>query len=123
MRLSSMKAAHAGIGGAPCRKSGYMGRRRILPMLSLDAQGLLLLAAVVSPHSKSVGRAAPRLFRPMYAGANMGHPSREEGFVLCPHHDGADEPTQGCYPNLIPDPSVAGSAFLVNRYQSVSRDR
>jgi hypothetical protein len=22
-------------------------------------------------------------FRPMYAEANMGHPSREEGFVLC----------------------------------------
>ena len=26
--------------------------------------------------------AAPRLFRPMYAQANMGHPSREAGFVL-----------------------------------------
>ena len=28
------------------------------------------------PHSKSVGRGCARLFRPMYAGANMGHPSR-----------------------------------------------
>jgi hypothetical protein len=27
--------------------------------------------------------AAPCLFRPMYAEANMGHPSREVGFVLC----------------------------------------
>src|ERR1700678_3562377 len=26
MRLSLMKAAHAGVGGAPCRKSGYVGR-------------------------------------------------------------------------------------------------
>jgi hypothetical protein len=25
MRLSLMKAAHAGVGGAPCRKSGYVG--------------------------------------------------------------------------------------------------
>jgi hypothetical protein len=28
MRLSLMKAAHADIGGAPCRKSGYLGRKR-----------------------------------------------------------------------------------------------
>jgi hypothetical protein len=27
MRLSFMKAAHAGAGGAPCRKSGYVGRK------------------------------------------------------------------------------------------------
>ena len=27
MRLSLMKAAHEGVGGAPCRKSGYMGRK------------------------------------------------------------------------------------------------
>jgi hypothetical protein len=26
MRLSLMKAAHAGAGGALCRKSGYVGR-------------------------------------------------------------------------------------------------
>ena len=57
MRLSLMKAVHAGVGGAPCRKSGYMGRKRILPMLSLRAQGHLLLAAVFfRPRSRSVGR-------------------------------------------------------------------
>jgi hypothetical protein len=28
MRLSLMKAAHAPVGGAPCRKSGTMGRER-----------------------------------------------------------------------------------------------
>jgi hypothetical protein len=28
MRLSLMKAAHADVGSAPCRKSGYMGRKR-----------------------------------------------------------------------------------------------
>jgi hypothetical protein len=28
MRLSLMKAAHAAVGGAPCRNSGYMGRKR-----------------------------------------------------------------------------------------------
>jgi len=27
MRLSLMKAAHVGVGGAPCRKSGYVGRK------------------------------------------------------------------------------------------------
>ena len=40
--------------------------------------------------AKALGGAAPRLFRPMYAGANMGHPSREKGFVLCSHHRDAD---------------------------------
>ena len=28
MRLSLMKAAHASVGGAPCRKSGTLGRKR-----------------------------------------------------------------------------------------------
>jgi hypothetical protein len=27
----------------------------------------------------------------MYAGANMGHPSREEGLVLCSNRGAADE--------------------------------
>jgi hypothetical protein len=27
----------------------------------------------------------------MYAGANMGHPSREEGFVLCSNHSAAND--------------------------------
>jgi len=35
--------------------------------------------------------AAPHLFRPMYAGANMGHPSREQGFVLCSNRSATDE--------------------------------
>jgi hypothetical protein len=36
MRLSSMKAAHAGVGGAPCKKSGYQGRKRWRsPMIAL----------------------------------------------------------------------------------------
>src|SRR5258707_41228 len=67
--------------GCPMFAQAYMGRKRILPMLSLHTQGISFLAAVFSPHSKSVGRAAPRLFRPMYAWANMGHPSRDGGFV------------------------------------------
>jgi hypothetical protein len=31
---------------------------------------------------KAFEGAAPRLFRPMYAQANMGHPSREAGLVV-----------------------------------------
>jgi hypothetical protein len=33
--------------------------------------------------AKAFEGAGPHLFRPMYAGANMGHPSREEGSVFC----------------------------------------
>jgi hypothetical protein len=40
IRLSLMKAAHASVGGAPCRKSGTMGRKRILQTLSLHVQFL-----------------------------------------------------------------------------------
>ena len=36
--------------------------------------------------------AAPRLFRPMYAQANMGHPSREEGLVLGSNGNTDDKP-------------------------------
>jgi hypothetical protein len=43
MRLSLMKAAHVGVGGAPCRKSGYMGRKRIFQMLSLHEPTILAL--------------------------------------------------------------------------------
>jgi hypothetical protein len=42
-----------------------------------------LLGLVLPTKQVSAYGASPRLFRPMYAGANMGHPSREEGFVLC----------------------------------------
>ena len=38
--------------------------------------------------------AAPHLFRPMYAQANMGHPSRGVGFVVASHEcsDGETDP-------------------------------
>src|SRR5882724_8224543 len=39
-----------------------MGRKRILPMLSFHGQGLLLLAAVSSPHCKSVRRSCAPSF-------------------------------------------------------------
>ena len=52
--------------GCPMFAQAYMGRKRILPMLSLHGQGLVLLAAVFSPHRKSVGGATPRLFQPMF---------------------------------------------------------
>jgi hypothetical protein len=40
------------------------------------------MAAVFARLAGAVEGAAPHLFRPMYAEANMGHPSREGGFVL-----------------------------------------
>ena len=48
--------------------------------------------------AKAFEGAAPRLFQPMYAWANMGHPSREEGFSLRSHHSDADELREGCHP-------------------------
>jgi hypothetical protein len=66
-------------------------------MLSLHAPGLLLLAVVFFARvAVALEGAAPHLFRPMYAGANMGHPSREEGFALCSNHSADDELHPGC---------------------------
>ena len=48
----------------------YMGRKRILPMLSLHLQRLL--------------KGLRPVFWPMYAQANMGHPSREQGLLFAP---------------------------------------
>jgi hypothetical protein len=37
----------------------------------------------------------------MYAGANMGHPSREEGFVLCSNHSAANDKGERTRPGEI----------------------
>src|ERR1700739_558014 len=62
-------------GRVPMFAPAYMGRKRILQMHSLYAQGLLLWPQLPGC-SRALEGAAPRLFRPMYAGANMRHPSR-----------------------------------------------
>jgi hypothetical protein len=85
-----MKAAHVDVGGASCRKSGYMGRKRILqtlftPRATILAFGRSLFALV----AVAAEGATPHLFRPMYAGANM-HPSREEDFVVDFNRNAAD---------------------------------
>ncbi len=38
----------------------------------------------------------------------MGHPSREEGFVLCSNFSAADVLHSGLLPNLISDPPDPG---------------
>src|ERR1700752_1344159 len=92
----------------------YMGRKRVLRMLSLHVHGLLLLTAV-SAMSKSVGRGCARHLRPMYAGANMGHPSREEGLRSLLYLGDPEELYKACYPNLISDPQPTGPVFLIKR--------
>ena len=72
-------------------------------MLSFNGQGLLLLAEVSSRIARAFEGAAPRRFQPMYAWANMGHPSREEGFVLRSHHCDADELQEGYQPTWFAD--------------------
>ena len=49
------------------------------PCTRIIALGRSLFARIAA----ALKGAAPRLFRPMYAGANMGHPSREAGLVVC----------------------------------------
>jgi hypothetical protein len=82
MWLSLLKAAHAGVGGASYRKSGYMGRERILSMLSLHPQRFLILAAVFSPAWQSVGRSFAPSFSANVRFGEYGAPPRGIGFVV-----------------------------------------
>jgi hypothetical protein len=87
MRLSSQKAAHATMADAACRKSGSHQRTWadndfFKCFHSRCPRGLSPSRVFFCPHSNSVGGAAPRLFRPMYAGANMGHPSESRWLIL-----------------------------------------
>jgi hypothetical protein len=73
----------------------YMGRKRIFsnaftPRASILALGRSLHTRVAKTFEGAAPWAAPRLFQPMYAGANMGHPSREEGLVLRSDRSAAD---------------------------------
>ena len=62
----------------------YMGRKRILPMLSLHGQGLVLLAAVFSPHSKSVGRGCAPSFSAHVRLGEHGAPVQERASFFAP---------------------------------------
>jgi hypothetical protein len=82
MRLSVKKAAHAvssrsratGNPGSPKRT---WAENDVFRMLSLHARELLLAPTAFCRRAEALEGAAPRLSRPMYAAANMGHPSRE----------------------------------------------
>jgi hypothetical protein len=63
------------------------------------ARTLALGRSVFAAFKKAFEGAAPRLFQPMYAWANMGHPSREEGFSLRSQHCDADQLHEGCHTN------------------------
>jgi hypothetical protein len=43
-----------------------------------------------APGAEALEGAAPHLFRPMYATANMGHPSREAGLAHCEQKNSSD---------------------------------
>ena len=86
--------------GCPMFAPAYMGRKRIFPMLSLDAQGLLLLAAVFSPHSKSVGRGCALSFSAHVRWGEHGAPVQGRGLRSLLPHGGADEPPT----RLLPQP-------------------
>jgi hypothetical protein len=62
--------------------SAYMGRKRratALQPLLLRGPKTVAKGRILVPRSESIRKIHSR---PMYAEANMGHPSREEGFVL-----------------------------------------
>ena len=62
--------------GAYVRTSRTWGRKRVFQMLSLQVSPEFTPAAPhFSPHDRNIGRGCAPSSRPMYAAANMGHPS------------------------------------------------
>src|ERR1700739_843471 len=87
----------------PARRGGYMGRKRVLRMLSLHVHGLLLLTAV-SAMRKSVGRGcAPSSSGHVHWGEH-GAPVQGIGLRSLLYLGDAEELYKACYPNLISDP-------------------
>jgi hypothetical protein len=77
-----MKAAHAGVGGAPCRKSGYMGQKRIFQMLSLHDTRILALGRSPFTRVAKTFEGLRRHFRPTYAGANIDWIRKKASAIL-----------------------------------------
>ena len=107
----------------------YIGRQRILRMLSFHLQEHFFLAeslfavyqerrkgrrpisAVWSFFHRWLGSCSE--LRLQCAWAEMGHPSREEDLVLCSRGD-LDELRQGCYPSRI-SPQRSASRCIVSK--------
>ena len=68
--------------GCPMFAPAYMGRKRILQMLSLHVARTLVLGRGF-PRSRALKAGCASVFSAHVRWANMAHPSREEGFVLC----------------------------------------
>jgi hypothetical protein len=75
---------------------------------------LALRRSLFARVAEALEGAAPRLFRPMYARANMGHPSREAGFVVCSRAGLLTCSSQPFLPNLVPQPRTAVSDHSIN---------
>ena len=82
--------------GAACSPQRTWDENGFFKCFYSMARGFLSLAGVFRPSNRGVRGAAPRLLRPMYAEANMGHPSRSlgsgyevksDGFRLQPNLD------------------------------------
>jgi hypothetical protein len=61
----------------------YMGRKRCSSNAFTPCSEGSARTTAFARKAEALEGAAPRLCRPMYATANMGHPSREAGFVVC----------------------------------------
>jgi hypothetical protein len=84
MRLSLMKAAHASVVGAPCRKSGTMGRKRILSKafapLHEDSCSWLQSSC---PRSSSSERGCAPSFSAHVRSSEHGAPVQGRGLRCC----------------------------------------
>jgi hypothetical protein len=62
-----------------------MGRKRIFSNAFTPRATILALGRSLFTRVAKAFEGLRRHFRPMYAGANMGHPSREEGLFFAPN--------------------------------------
>src|SRR6201994_1302116 len=92
----------------------YMGRKRVLRMLSLHAHGLLLLTAVCAM-SKSVGRGCAPSSSAHVRWGEHGAPVQGTGLRSLLYLGDAEQLYKASYSNLISDPQPTGPVFLIKR--------
>ena len=111
--MSGFKLRSLVLDGCPMFAPAYMGRKRVVRMLSFHVHGLLLLTAV-SAMSKSVARGcAPSSSAHVRLGEH-GAPVQGRGLRSLLYLGNAEQLYKASYPNLISDPQP-GPVFLIKR--------
>jgi len=98
--------------GGPMFARAYMGRKRILPMLSLHAQRFFILAAVFSTYQKRWKGLRPVFFSPCTRGRTWGTRPGMRAWFFAPTTASPMKSTWAGTPARFSDPQGAGLSLI-----------